>query len=613
MGKFFENEPKIIGNRLCRHFDNPKDEDIEEKDEVWGSEVITGFYGNEDWPIEWNSPTEKKVFFVKDDMHVPQPISPLYASTINWCDNEIGASCAYMYRRFSAPIGTEWPSKVVNYYLYHGMVPPNPEKIEQQAKIYEELMPVYADEFLELWDEKYLPWVKESNEYFDNYPYEDVGLKKSLILFEEALDYFNRLWEIHWILNLAQFQAFQSFKGVYGEVFGEVDNELTDRILVSIDDKNWDSQEGLWKMKKFISKSDELTQLFKSGKSAREILSEIENAEEGDLLELNKRMDEFLDEFGWKAIYAHELKYPSWREDPLPVIEQLRTYLEMDYHHPTDVENTKKDREEAIEEVWERAEQEGLSQEEKEKLENSMKQAINMAPLTPNHHFYLDQGGHQRVRKVALAVGRKMVEHDILEDAEDVVYLTYEEMKEIGIDSGAFDAKSLVNKRKKEMEEAKELVPPQFIGTVTDWGLNQEPYKQGIWGWSEEKLQRAEQRIKNGNIGRGEPAAEEIKGIPASPGVVEGEATVVLSPDEFDKVKDGSIMICDMTNPAWVSVFPKLKAVVTDAGGALAHPAIVSREFGIPCVVGTMEGTKMIQDGQRIRVNGNTGSVEILE
>jgi pyruvate,water dikinase len=71
-------------------------------------------------------------------------------------------------------------------------------------------------------------------------------------------------------------------------------------------------------------------------------------------------------------------------------------------------------------------------------------------------------------------------------------------------------------------------------------------------------------------------------------------------------------MVCKMTNPGWIVSFSKIAGLVTDTGGALSHPAVVSREFGIPCVVGTTRATQIIKTGDRIRVDGNKGTVEIL-
>ena len=132
--------------------------------------------------------------------------------------------------------------------------------------------------------------------------------------------------------------------------------------------------------------------------------------------------------------------------------------------------------------------------------------------------------------------------------------------------------------------------------------MYEEPYHT-LWGWPErfERAQTAE-----------DVPPDQVRGLPAAPGLAEGLARVVLSSEEFDQVRSGEIMVCQMTNPAWVVVFSKIKGVVTDTGGVLSHTAVVSREFGIPGVVGTGEGTDRIKTGDHIRVNGNTGVVEIL-
>ena len=79
--------------------------------------------------------------------------------------------------------------------------------------------------------------------------------------------------------------------------------------------------------------------------------------------------------------------------------------------------------------------------------------------------------------------------------------------------------------------------------------------------------------------------AGQVSGIGGSPGVVEGIARVVLTEDQFDDVRAGDILVCQMTNPAWVVLFTKIVGLVTDAGGTVSHPAVLSREFGIPAVV----------------------------
>ena len=94
--------------------------------------------------------------------------------------------------------------------------------------------------------------------------------------------------------------------------------------------------------------------------------------------------------------------------------------------------------------------------------------------------------------------------------------------------------------------------------------------------------------------------------------MIEGIARVVRTVDEFDEVRDGDILVCQMTNPAWVVLFTKIAGLVTDTGGTTSHPAVLAREFGIPAVIGTSVATQRIATGDRLRIDGTAGRVEIL-
>jgi CheY-like chemotaxis protein len=110
-----------------------------------------------------------------------------------------------------------------------------------------------------------------------------------------------------------------------------------------------------------------------------------------------------------------------------------------------------------------------------------------------------------------------------------------------------------------------------------------------------------------------EVAPGRILGLAASLGIVESTARVVLTEDRFDEVQPGDILVCTYINPARVVLFTKVVGLVTDAGGMASDAACLAREFGIPAVVGTSIATQQIKSGDRIRVNGAAGIVEILE
>lgn len=101
-----------------------------------------------------------------------------------------------------------------------------------------------------------------------------------------------------------------------------------------------------------------------------------------------------------------------------------------------------------------------------------------------------------------------------------------------------------------------------------------------------------------------------LKGIPASVGIAKGRARILLSVEETEKkFKEGDIIVTYMTDPSWVIYMGRARAILTNDGGILSHAAIVSRELGIPCIVGTKKATQIIKDGRMIQVDANRGII----
>jgi pyruvate,water dikinase len=198
---------------------------------------------------------------------------------------------------------------------------------------------------------------------------------------------------------------------------------------------------------------------------------------------------------------------------------------------------------------------------------------------------------------VLIAIGRKLVEEGVLDEPDDVIFLRYNEMRYLLGDLENYDARSIVKVRRAERAESEMIKPRDWIGTATESQL-EFPYL-GLWGFPDRLYIEQEE-------------GAEVTGIAASPGVIEGTAKVVLSTDEFDQVRPGDILVCQMTNPAWTPLFSVISGIVTDAGGTVSHPAVMAREFGIPAVVGCSVATVEIKTGDRVRVNGSAGIVEIL-
>ena len=136
-------------------------------------------------------------------------------------------------------------------------------------------------------------------------------------------------------------------------------------------------------------------------------------------------------------------------------------------------------------------------------------------------------------------------------------------------------------------------------------GVN-EPFSIMLWGIAPSG--RAVARREDGDVD-----GKTLRGIGASRGVVEGPARVITTVEELEQVETGEILVCPITAPSWAPVFARIEGAVCDVGGVMAHASIVAREYGLPAVVGTGFGTKLIRTGQRVRLDGDNGVVTILD
>ncbi|HET7728150.1 MAG TPA: PEP-utilizing enzyme [Candidatus Limnocylindrales bacterium] len=573
-------------------------------------EILDQFLGDESFPIHWDAEVEKGFFWVYDDLHIPHPVSPMFFDIGGWW-----LSCDHMFRRFGTPFAVDWLAKNVNGYVYTTAIPADPSlRIEgteysssyvarvprdpsfaaHMGKYLDTVLPVYGEHFADWWRDRLVPEMQRNFAYLEACLDEAgaMSLAELSVLLEDAIDIHDRHWKIHWMLNFAQLSATLNLRAVMERTRGSIDEELLGRLQNSASDRNWDSIEALWRMKNEVRDDPELRAAF-DGEDVGAIASALQASERGRQF-IEHRIEPYQREFGWHAVWSHEFIFPTVREQMEPVLELIRDYLRSDYDYPSATEAMRRDIEAASREILE-----GLEGDALEEMRAANAINLRMAPLTPDHHFYIDQGANAHVRLVLLAVGRKLVELGRLDQPDDVLFLRYNELRMLIGDASAVDGRGIVATRRAERSAAEKVRPRNWIGTATASQLAF-PYLVN-WGYPERFYQ--------------EQAADDrrVTGIAGSPGAVEGVARVVRTIEEFDQVTDGDILVCQMTNPAWVVLFTKIAGLVTDTGGTTSHPAVLSREFGIPAVVGTSTATHVIRTGDRIRVDGSAGVVEVLE
>lgn len=187
-------------------------------------------------------------------------------------------------------------------------------------------------------------------------------------------------------------------------------------------------------------------------------------------------------------------------------------------------------------------------------------------------------------KKALMKEAEKLVREGIIEDKEDICYLTYEEFREV-TGSRKIEYKT-INKRKAAFKVFEKLTPPRVItsdGEIIIGKYNQENLPE-----------------------------KAIAGLAVSTGIIEGRARVLPNMEDAE-LNDGDILVTAFTDPSWTPLFVSIKGLVTEVGGLMTHGAVIAREYGLPAVVGVENATKLISDGQRIRVNGTEGYVEILK
>ncbi|MGV3464870.1 MAG: phosphoenolpyruvate synthase [Heyndrickxia sp.] len=186
-------------------------------------------------------------------------------------------------------------------------------------------------------------------------------------------------------------------------------------------------------------------------------------------------------------------------------------------------------------------------------------------------------------KQALLKEAKKLVEAGVIHEKEDIYYLTFEELVEV-VRTNKLDYQ-IISKRKEEYKLYEKLTSPRVI--------------------------TSDGEIITGKYKRENLPPEAIVGLPVSSGVIEGRARVILNMEDAD-LGDEDILVTSFTDPSWTPLFVSIKGLVTEVGGLMTHGAVIAREYGLPAVVGVENATKLIKDGQRIRVHGTEGYIEIL-
>jgi len=303
--------------------------------------------------------------------------------------------------------------------------------------------------------------------------------------------------------------------------------------------------------------------------------------------EYRSRFDEHFEKFG-RTAYEFDFANPTPAEAPSPLFAAVKLFLEGKAESPYErLQNAREKRERATRSVLER-----IGWPRKGWFEKLLKKAHETGAIREDSIF--DMGmGHPVIRRMLNELGRRFVENNVVEHADDIYWLEQREVEEI-IQSLEYrqpvpDLSSRIPSRKANWRAALQIIPPVMLPEKSFW-----------------------QRFIGGGAPEEQDGKVVLKGLGTSGGQVTAPACVLYGPEDFPRMKPGDVLVATTTTPAWTPLFAMASAVVTDIGGPLSHSSIVAREYGIPAVMAARNATRHIQSGQMVTVDGGEGKVVIL-
>ena len=541
------------------------------------------------FPVAWPRPGDEQLFWIQDAMHLPHPITPLDATMIQPGFSE-GASRAIA--RMSMPI-SGLRSGIFNGYMYLAPIPVMGTPEEMAARM-EEMIRITMElgaTVLRDWRETFEPQVVAECDAILEFDYAGASTQELASFVAGFYDRMVNLWDIHMRVNIPPMNAVFGMEEFLGAVVGPDSVQQSRLMLQGFDNKSVEMGKALWDLSRWVRSNAGLAAVVSAATIAG---GRVQVAGHPLAAEFLSRWQAFLDAYGWRSNRFLEIGYPSWREEQGTPHTQLKGFMaKPDSEDPFAAHRAQAaEREQLVAEMAARVPEPAVGQ-----FRHMLSLAQQYIPIAEDHNFSIDQKSTTVIRHGVQQLGARLVSEGVLESAEDVFYLRFDEIKSLAEGAGIPEVRSHVKERRAAQVRQGQIKPPPVMGTPPPADMPPDPLVSKFFGLA----------IDANWHGR------TLKGLACSAGIVTGPAKVLLSLDDAWKLEAGDIMVCHSTMPAWTPLFGIAAAVVADAGGPLSHCAIVAREYRIPCVAGTQVATQEIKDGMRLRVDGAAGTVELLD
>ena len=546
------------------------------------------------FPEDWNSGVEAGATFFFDPMHYPFPHTPLTSSTLG---PAFGAGFTAAAKELNAPI-REVRVRYRNHYrfeIFDMFQPATDDEARELGEKAEATGRAEIGRMLDRWHGEHLPAIQRHLVRLGTMDVRQAAGADLVDLVREVESIHKDLWTIHFRLALPMLVSMQIFDEFHAEVFGGTDADAHALVAGSLSE----SVKAGMGLSDLALAAQELGLASVFEETPLDTLVEVLNTSGNGRAFLGK-LHEYLDDYGLRQD-LFELATPTWREDPSFALSNVRSYLRTGHDARKAHAAISREADGAL--TVARDTIAAYPEAVRGQFEALLQFGRQANFLQEEHNFYIDQQGLARLRLFYLGIGQRLFEAGLLGAADDVFMLYVDELQqavnEIDDPMPSDRFQSIVRERLNEMEIARSLTPPPFVG--------EPPAGPPPTG---DPMQRALFKFFGGPPQQADEP-NQLKGNAGSRGVATGIARVARTLDEATDVLPGEILIAITTMPAWTPLFGVAAAVVTETGGALSHCAIVAREYGIPAVVGAHGATQRIVTGQRVIVDGGAGIVTL--
>jgi phosphohistidine swiveling domain-containing protein len=565
--------------------------------------------------------SDEQRFWFWNSMHFPAPMPAFDAICIDTAYQALGN---WQNRVFAVPPAMGIDYRCINGYIYiSGNPVTDPAKVAERAGHFQQR----AGHYYANWDELYATWrgkmealieelealrVPQLLEYEpDEVCFGDQETSYCAVLdaYRHALRLADVMWQNHFEFLLLGYGAYMTFAELCKAHLPDIPDQHIAQMVAGIDVLLFRPDAELRRLAR-LAVELEVDGAFVEGRSPSEIDAALAESDAGRqwLAELEQVKHPWFHMATGDGLYH---TYGSWLDDPTIPYSALIGHVAAvrageDLERPT--EHIAAERERLAEEYGAL-----LGPDARKGFDDLLALSRTVFPYVEEHKFLCDYWFLTSWWNTIREFGDLLVAHGFLPDRDAIFQLSrlavqsaLDELVLTWATGGAARGPTywppIVARRRELLARLAEWTPPPAVGAVPEAVLD--PALIMLWGVTTQRVHAWARESEGGS---------ELTGTAASPGVVEGVARVVRSARDIGDVREGEILVCSITSPAWAPIFPKIRAAVTDIGGVMSHAAIVCREYALPAVVGTGRATSQITTGQQIRVDGSAGTVTILE